>query len=45
MAKKIDLSCAPMRFGTAYPSPYDVPCRERRRWRLGVAAGLMAARH
>jgi uncharacterized cupin superfamily protein len=40
MKKKIDLEAAPTRFGTAYPPPYDVPCRERKRWRLGAAAGL-----
>jgi uncharacterized cupin superfamily protein len=40
MGKKIDLAAAPTRFGTAYPPPHDEPCRERRRWRLGAAAGL-----
>jgi uncharacterized cupin superfamily protein len=38
--KRIDIDAAPTRFGTAYPAPYDAPCRERRRWRLGAAAGL-----
>jgi uncharacterized cupin superfamily protein len=38
--KKIDLATAPTRTGTSYPAPYDVPCRERKKWRLGVAAGL-----
>ncbi|NUQ77370.1 MAG: cupin domain-containing protein [Polyangiaceae bacterium] len=38
--KKIDLSTAPTRIGTSYPSPFDAPCRERTRLRLGVAAGL-----
>jgi len=38
--KKIDLSTAPTRVGSGYPSPYDEPCRERKRWRLGLAAGL-----
>jgi uncharacterized cupin superfamily protein len=37
---KIDIDAAPTRFGTAYPAPYDAPCRERRRWKLGDAAGL-----
>lgn len=37
---KIDIEAAPTRFGAAYPPPYDVPCRERRRWKLGDAAGL-----
>jgi len=37
---KIDIDKAPTRFGTAYPPPFDEPCRERRRWKLGDAAGL-----
>jgi uncharacterized cupin superfamily protein len=37
---KIDVENAPTRFGTGYPSPFDEPCRERRRWKLGDAAGL-----
>jgi uncharacterized cupin superfamily protein len=37
---KIDLATAPVRFGTGYPAPYDVPCRERHRLRLGDAGGL-----
>lgn len=37
---KIDIERAPTRFGTAYPPPFDEPCRERRRWKLGDAAGL-----
>jgi uncharacterized cupin superfamily protein len=37
---KIDIDNAPTRFGTAYPPPFDAPCRERRRWKLGDAAGL-----
>jgi uncharacterized cupin superfamily protein len=40
MAKKIDLATAPTRFGSRYPSPFDAPCLERKRWRLGDAAGL-----
>jgi hypothetical protein len=38
--KKIDIEQAPTRFGTMYPEPYDVPCLNRKRWRLGAAAGL-----
>jgi uncharacterized cupin superfamily protein len=38
--KKIDIEQAPTRVGTLYPEPYDVPCRNRKRWRLGAAAGL-----
>lgn len=37
---KIDIDAAPTRFGTGYPPPFDEPCRERRRWKLGDAAGL-----
>jgi uncharacterized cupin superfamily protein len=37
---KIDIDKAPTRFGTTYPPPFDVPCRERKRWKLGDAAGL-----
>lgn len=38
--KKINIENAPVRHGTGYPQPYDQPCRVRRRWRLGNAAGL-----
>lgn len=38
--KKINIEKAPVRHGTSYPEPYDQPCRARRRWRLGNAAGL-----
>ena len=38
--KKIDIENAPKRFGTGYPEPHDAPCKERRRFRLGKAAGL-----
>ncbi len=37
---KIDIETAPTRFGTGYPPPYDAPCKDRRRWKLGDAAGL-----
>ncbi len=40
MAKKIDIAAAPTRVGSAYPAPFDVPCRERIRTRVGDAAGL-----
>jgi uncharacterized cupin superfamily protein len=40
MAKKIPADKVPLRLGSAYPAPFDEPCRERRRWRLGVASGL-----
>ena len=38
--KKIDIERAPKLLGTAYPPPYDEPCRDRERVRLGLAAGL-----
>jgi len=38
--KKIDVAAAPYRKGSDYPSPFDVPCRERVRHALGDAAGL-----
>ncbi len=38
--KKIETEAAPTRFGTGYPPPFDGPCRKRKRWRLGDAAGL-----
>jgi uncharacterized cupin superfamily protein len=38
--KKIDKAVAPMRAGTNYPPPHDAPCKDRVRWRLGLAAGL-----
>ncbi|HYE42303.1 MAG TPA: cupin domain-containing protein, partial [Caulobacteraceae bacterium] len=37
---KIDKEAAPVRHGTGYPPPYDAPCKQRQRWRLGNAAGL-----
>jgi uncharacterized cupin superfamily protein len=37
---KIDIAAAPTRFGSAYPPPFDAPCQDRRRWKLGDAAGL-----
>jgi uncharacterized cupin superfamily protein len=40
MTKRIDLATAPSRKGTLYPPPYDKPCLERVRTRLGDAAGL-----
>jgi uncharacterized cupin superfamily protein len=40
MAKKIDRAAAPTRVGSGYPPPYDAPCRDRSRLRLGAAAGL-----
>jgi len=37
---KIDLAAAPQRKGSSYPSPFDQPCAERVRRRLGDAGGL-----
>jgi len=38
--KKIDISTAKASLGSGYPAPYDEPCRQRKRFRLGDAAGL-----
>jgi uncharacterized cupin superfamily protein len=38
--KKIDLAAVPERRGSAYPEPFDRPCRTRARRALGDAAGL-----
>jgi uncharacterized cupin superfamily protein len=38
--KKIDISAARPVLGSRYPAPYDEPCRQRKRWRLGDLAGL-----
>jgi uncharacterized cupin superfamily protein len=37
---KIDLAAAAVRIGSGYPAPYDEPCKERRRFKLGDVAGL-----
>ena len=37
---KIDLAQVPVRKGTGYPAPFDKPCLERTRQRLGDAGGL-----
>jgi uncharacterized cupin superfamily protein len=37
---KIDIATAPTKHGTGYPPPHDRPCLDRKRWRLGDAAGL-----
>jgi uncharacterized cupin superfamily protein len=37
---KIDVANAPVRAGSRYPKPYDEPCRNKLRRRLGAAAGL-----
>jgi uncharacterized cupin superfamily protein len=38
--KKIDVANAPVRAGSRYPKPYDEPCRNKLRRRLGEVAGL-----
>ena len=40
MAKRIDVATLPVITGTTYPAPYDEPCRNRHRVRLGDVAGL-----
>lgn len=37
---KIDVSKVPQREGSRYPKPFDEPCQDKRRRRLGFAAGL-----
>jgi uncharacterized cupin superfamily protein len=37
---KIDISTVPKRKGAPYPPPFDAPCAERIRQRLGDAGGL-----
>ena len=37
---KIDIAAVPERKGTGYPSPFDAPCADRIRQRLGDAGGL-----
>lgn len=37
---KIDIEAVPLVKGTAYPPPFDRPCLERARKRLGDAGGL-----
>lgn len=37
---KIDIETAPTGHGTGYPEGFAAPCKPRRRWRLGDAAGL-----
>lgn len=37
---KIDISSVPEHPGSGYPPPYDAPCAERTRRRLGNAGGL-----
>jgi len=37
---KINIDAAPIRAGSDYPAPYDEPCKDRKRQRLGDLAGL-----
>jgi uncharacterized cupin superfamily protein len=37
---KIDITAVPARKGVGYPPPFDAPCAERTRRRLGEAGGL-----
>jgi len=38
--KKIDIAAGKAVVGSGYPAPYDEPCRQRKRFRLGDAAGV-----
>jgi uncharacterized cupin superfamily protein len=40
VAKRIDLTKIPVKTGSGYPTPFDLPCAARARQRLGDAAGL-----
>jgi uncharacterized cupin superfamily protein len=40
MPKKISIEQVPKVTGSGYPAPYNLPCTERLRCRLGDAAGL-----
>ena len=40
MAKKNDPASAQKRIGSGYPAPFDEPCKDRERVRLGAAAKL-----
>src|SRR3954452_18970760 len=37
---KVDIAAVPERKGSGYPPPFDAPCAERVRQRLGNAGGL-----
>ncbi|HEU4627865.1 MAG TPA: cupin domain-containing protein [Steroidobacteraceae bacterium] len=37
---KINLDAASVRIGSGYPAPFDEPCKDRKRMRLGDVAGL-----
>ena len=37
---RIDVTTVPARKGSGYPTPFDAPCSERTRQRLGDAGGL-----
>ena len=37
---KINIDDATVRVGSSYPAPFDQPCKERKRWRLGDVAQL-----
>ena len=40
MTRKLDLAVIDVVRGSDYPPPFDAPCRDRERKRLGDAAGL-----
>ena len=40
MAKRIEPTKIPVKTGSGYPTPFDLPCAARARQRLGDAAGL-----
>jgi uncharacterized cupin superfamily protein len=40
MGQKVDFNSVPVVTGSRYPAPFDAPCAQRTRQRLGDAAGL-----
>jgi len=40
MNRKLDLAVIDVVRGSDYPPPFDAPCRDRERKRLGDAAGV-----
>ena len=44
MAKRIEIAKIPVKTGSGYPTPFDLPCAARARQRLSDAAGLTARR-
>jgi len=39
MAKRIDITNIPVKTGSGYPTPFDLPCAARARQRLAMRRG------